>query len=80
VTVGLRPQHLTVDPAGATHRVEITEALGGVSYMHVSGPTGEKFVIEQHDDQPSAPGAVVGLKFDGAQAMVFDAADGRRLR
>jgi lactose/L-arabinose transport system ATP-binding protein len=80
VTVGLRPQHLTVDPAGTTHRVEITEALGGVSYMHVSAPTGEKFVIEQHDDQPSAPGAVVGLGFDGSQAMVFDAADGRRLR
>jgi lactose/L-arabinose transport system ATP-binding protein len=80
VTVGLRPQHLSVDPAGNSHRVDITEALGGVSFMHVSAPTGEKFVVEQHDDSPAAPGTAVGLGFEAAQAMVFDATDGKRLR
>ena len=30
VIVGLRPQHLRLDMAGNTHRVEMTEALGGV--------------------------------------------------
>jgi lactose/L-arabinose transport system ATP-binding protein len=41
VTVGLRPQHLKIGP-GDTHRVELTEALGGVSYVHLTAPSGEK--------------------------------------
>ena len=31
VELGIRPEHLTIDPAGDTHKVELTEALGGVS-------------------------------------------------
>jgi len=32
VSLGLRPEHLVIDPEGDTHVVELTEALGGVSY------------------------------------------------
>ncbi len=79
VTLGLRPQHLSV-AAGATHKVELTEALGGVAYIHVTGPTGEKLVIESKDDPRVGPGDMVGIGFDPAHVFAFDAESGARLR
>jgi len=79
VSLGLRPQHLKIDPAGGTHRVELTEALGGVSYVHLSAPTGEKLIVERHDQVNLEPGAMVGLSFDAKDAMLFGK-DGARLR
>lgn len=78
VEVGLRPQHLRVID-GTTHRVEMTEALGGVSYIHVAGPTGEKLVIEAKGDVIPAIGTQVGVGFDATDALFFDEA-GLRLR
>lgn len=71
VIVGLRPQHLRVT-AGDSHRVEMTEALGGVTYIHLTGPTGEKLVIEAHDNTRLKLGDHVGLAFDADQAMFFE--------
>ena len=78
VTVGLRPQHLKITD-GSTHRVELTEALGGVSYVHLTAPSGEKLIIERHDQVSLDPGAMVGVTFDAKDAMLFDK-DGLRLR
>ena len=78
VTVGLRPQHLMIT-AGATHRVELTEALGGVAYVHLTAPSGEKLIIERHDQVSLDAGAMVGVNFDAKEAMIFDK-DGGRLR
>jgi lactose/L-arabinose transport system ATP-binding protein len=78
VTVGLRPQHLKIGP-GDTHRVELTEALGGVSYVHLTAPSGEKLIVERHDQVNLQAGAMVGLTFDARDAMFFDK-DGLRLR
>jgi lactose/L-arabinose transport system ATP-binding protein len=78
VTVGLRPQHLKIG-SGATHRVELTEALGGVSYVHLTAPSGEKLIVERHDQVSLEPGAMVGVGFDAKDAMLFDK-DGLRLR
>ncbi len=78
VEVGLRPQHLRVSE-GNTHRVEMTEALGGVSYIHVTAPSGEKLVIEAKGDVIPAIGAQVGIGFDQADALFFDES-GKRLR
>jgi lactose/L-arabinose transport system ATP-binding protein len=78
VTVGLRPQHLRITE-GTTHRVELTEALGGVSYVHLTAPSGEKLIVERHDQVSLEAGAMVGLGFDGRDAMIFDTA-GARLR
>ena len=71
VTVGLRPQHLSVT-AGETHVVEVTEALGGVSYIHVTAPTGEKLVIEAKGNVIPAAGSRVGVGFDAGEALFFD--------
>ncbi|MEZ5753757.1 MAG: sn-glycerol-3-phosphate ABC transporter ATP-binding protein UgpC [Paracoccaceae bacterium] len=78
VEVGLRPQHLRVTE-GDTHRVEMTEALGGVSYVHVAAGTGEKLVIEAKGDVIPAIGTRIGVGFDAADALLFDEA-GLRLR
>ncbi|MCU0829238.1 MAG: sn-glycerol-3-phosphate ABC transporter ATP-binding protein UgpC [Tabrizicola sp.] len=78
VTVGLRPQHLKIG-SGDTHRVELTEALGGVSYVHLTAPSGEKLIVERHDQVSLEPGATVGVSFDARDAMLFDK-DGLRLR
>ncbi len=79
VTVGLRPQHLALETSGSTHRVDLTEALGGVSYIHLTAETGEKLVVESRDDPKVSPGDRAGIRFDPADAMVFDET-GARLR
>ena len=79
VTLGLRPQHLSLTE-GDTHRVEMTEALGGVSFIHLTAGSGEKLVVEVHQDPRVRPGDKVGLGITDGQALIFDAADGRRLR
>ena len=79
VTLGLRPQHILLTP-GTTHRVDMTEALGGVSFLHVTAPSGEKLIIESREDPRVRPGDMVGISFDPAHVMAFDAKDERRLR
>jgi lactose/L-arabinose transport system ATP-binding protein len=78
VTVGLRPQHVRIGE-GNTHRVDLTEALGGVSYLHLTAPSGEKLIVERHDQVSLSRGEMVGISFDSANAMLFDTA-GLRLR
>ena len=80
VVVGLRPQHLAVDMAGATHRVDLTEALGGVSYLYLTADTGERIIVEAHEDVKMAAGTRVGLTFPPDQAMLFDAKSEKRIR
>jgi lactose/L-arabinose transport system ATP-binding protein len=80
VVVGLRPQALRLVP-GDSHRVEIVEALGGVTYVHLIGSSGEKLVVELRGHEIAQTGARSGIAFDAAEAMVFAAdAAGRRLR
>ncbi len=80
VIVGLRPEHVTVDPAGTTHVVDLTEALGGTSYSHLSGPSGERMIVEERGDTRSREGDRVGLTFDPARLYLFDKATEQRLR
>ena len=80
VTVGLRPEHLALEPEGATHQVDLTEALGGVSYAHLAGPTGERLIVEERGDARSREGDRVGLAFDPARVLVFDRQSERRIR
>ncbi|MFN3846243.1 MAG: ABC transporter ATP-binding protein [Paracoccaceae bacterium] len=79
VTIGLRPQHLSL-AEGSTHRVEMTEALGGVSYLHLTAETGEKLVIETRDDPKVRLGDRIGIQVDPSHALAFDAKTDLRLR
>ncbi|UWQ22627.1 ABC transporter ATP-binding protein [Jannaschia sp. W003] len=80
VLLGLRPEHLGIDPAGDTHTVDLTEALGGVSYAYLTADTGEKLVVEERGDIRSEEGARVGINVDAARAMAFDAGTEARIR
>ncbi len=80
VTIGLRPEFLSVDPAGSTHGIELTEALGGVSYAYLRAESGDRVVVEERGDDRSDEDARVGVSFDPERAMVFDAGSGARVR
>ena len=80
VILGLRPQNLEIDPTGNSHRVELTEALGGVSFLHITAENGEKLVIEAKGDMVIKSGTMVGLRFEPADLLAFDASSEKRLR
>lgn len=80
VTLGLRPEHLEIDPQGATHKVDLAEALGGVSYAYLMCPSGEKLIVEERGDHRSQIGGQVGLTFEPRRAYLFDPETGSRLR
>ena len=80
VSVGLRPEHLSVDPGGATHRVDLTEALGGVSYAYLVSATGERVIVEERGEDRVSAGETVGIAFDPRILRLFDAESGLRIR
>lgn len=79
VVLGIRPEHLEL-VSGGTHSVELTEALGGVSYAYLAGSTGERMIVEERGDERSVTGTKVGVTFDPARAMLFDATTEARIR
>ncbi|WP_102107320.1 ABC transporter ATP-binding protein [Oceaniglobus roseus] len=79
VVMGVRPEHLEIVP-GDTHSVELTEALGGVSYAYLEGRGGERVIVEERGDERSKEGTRVGLSFPPERAMLFAAEGGKRIR
>ncbi|MGX9354550.1 ABC transporter ATP-binding protein [Roseobacteraceae bacterium S113] len=80
VEVGLRPEHITLQP-GDTHKVELTEALGGVSYAYlVSQTSGERIVVEERGDERVREGDMVGISFEEGRTYIFDAQSENRVR
>ncbi|WP_296423115.1 sn-glycerol-3-phosphate ABC transporter ATP-binding protein UgpC [Yoonia sp.] len=80
VTVGMRAEHLMVDPAGDTHTVDLTESLGGVSFVYLTCETGERIVIEERGDDRSVEGARVGVTIDKSRVYLFDGDTEQRIR
>ncbi len=80
LSVGARPEHITIDPSGDTHKVELVESLGGVSFAYLTGPTGERIVAEERGDNRSVEGATVGIRIDADRIFLFDATTERRIR
>jgi lactose/L-arabinose transport system ATP-binding protein len=80
VSVGARPEHITLDPSGDTHTVEMTESLGGVSFAYLSGPSGERIVVEERGDERTAEGATVSIQIDTNRIFLFDAETEQRIR
>ncbi|WP_421905002.1 ABC transporter ATP-binding protein [Mameliella sp.] len=79
VILGIRPEHIHVTE-GDTMAIELTEALGGVSYDYMHADTGERMIVEERGDHRSAPGSRVSLSFDTARAYLFDAKTEARIR
>ncbi|MFN7003563.1 MAG: ABC transporter ATP-binding protein [Roseinatronobacter sp.] len=79
LVAGFRPQDLKIVP-GDTHRVEMTEALGGVSYIHCLRDGQPKLVIETDGTHVERPGAAIAVQADAGQLFLFDKSNGLRLR
>ena len=80
VFVGLRPEHALLDPSGETFTVELTEALGGISYAYLTSPTGETLIFEERGDKRSKVGDTVSLSYANRRLYVFDATSEKRVR
>ena len=81
VTVGLRPQTLSIQPDEASPvKVEIAERLGGVAYEYLRTPTDERIVVETRGNTVQSEGTGVIIDADASDAMLFDPESGDRLR
>ncbi|SDW57247.1 ABC transporter ATP-binding protein [Litoreibacter albidus] len=80
VSFGIRPEHIQINPDGDTHTIEMTEALGGVSFAHLVSDSGEKIIVEERGDERSREGARVGVKLPLERAMLFDRETEARIR
>ena len=60
--------------------MDICEHLGGVCYLYLSTPTGERLVVEIRAEDIVPVGAQVALEFEDAKALFFDATTEQRLR
>jgi lactose/L-arabinose transport system ATP-binding protein len=80
VTLGVRPEHLEVDATQDTMNVELSEALGGVSYLYLKASTGESLIAEERGDDRARAGESVGLNFAPERVMLFEKDNGLRLR
>ena len=79
IKIGLRPHHMSLTE-GETHRVELSEQLGGVSYHYLVAPDGAKLIVEAHNQHAPRPGSMTGLTIKGDQALFFDSETGLRIR
>jgi lactose/L-arabinose transport system ATP-binding protein len=80
VTVGLRPEHLMIDPAGDAVTVDLVESLGGVSYAYLLTEDGERIVVEERGDRRVSEGQRVGLTFETKRLYLFDPETEQRIR
>ncbi|QFU08530.1 Maltose/maltodextrin import ATP-binding protein MalK [Rhodobacteraceae bacterium THAF1] len=80
VTVGLRPQAMSIRAAPSPVKVEISERLGGVAYEYLRTPTGERIVVETKGNKVQNEGTEVIIDADATTAMVFDSETEQRIR
>jgi lactose/L-arabinose transport system ATP-binding protein len=80
LVVGIRPQHFVQSEQENPFKVDIIEHLGGVSYVHLHTPTGEKLIIEQRGSALERGVETINLAVDVADVMIFDAQTNLRIR
>ncbi|MEN0105867.1 MAG: sn-glycerol-3-phosphate ABC transporter ATP-binding protein UgpC [Pseudomonas sp.] len=76
VTLGVRPEHFTIVPAGEGQLqvvADVSERLGSDTYCHVSTASGEQLTIRVRGDFAPAYGQTLELAFDTAHCHLFDA-------
>jgi len=80
VVLGVRPEHLEVQIGKGALRADLSEALGGVSYLHLGTHTDETIICEERGDERAAEGDSVDITFEPRRAMLFDAKTELRIR
>jgi lactose/L-arabinose transport system ATP-binding protein len=82
VKLGIRPEHLTPttpEAAAFAGRVDFSEYLGSIRYLHCTLPSGERITVELRGGQDMASDGAIWLGCDPAALRLFGA-DGERLR
>ena len=76
VTIGLRPEHLALDAAGARIDLtaDLTESLGGSTLIHGQTRAGETMSLQAPGRKMLSKGQAFSVGFDPAQAYFFDEA------
>ena len=81
LSLGIRPEHF--DPAGAVKfetPVDVIENLGGSSFAYSRSEEELPLTIELRGNRDAREGDILKTGFDPAQAFLFDAESGLRLR
>nr|WP_067288943.1 sn-glycerol-3-phosphate ABC transporter ATP-binding protein UgpC [Marinobacterium profundum] len=80
VTVGVRPQTMMLESGTGPLKIDIAEELGGVSYIYLNAPTGERLVVEARGKSMARSGSSANVQFAPEDALFFDAKSEKRLR
>ncbi|MEM7521478.1 MAG: sn-glycerol-3-phosphate ABC transporter ATP-binding protein UgpC [Pseudomonadota bacterium] len=80
VIIGIRPEHIEVERGGDPLSADLSEALGGVSFLHLGTHTDERIIAEERGDERAREGDRVDISFEPRRVMVFDAKTEQRLR
>ena len=76
VTIGVRPEHLAIDPAGTiAAAVKAIEYLGSDSFVHLRAQSGETLIARGVPDLDLRPDEIVKLRIAPGSAHRFDADD-----
>jgi sn-glycerol 3-phosphate transport system ATP-binding protein len=79
LTIGVRPEHVRIDPGGVPLRIDLIEPLGSETLIHgrLAAPGETALVIRLAGRAPE--GDILPVEFPPEQIHVFDAATGLRL-
>ena len=75
MTIGVRPEHLTVEGGGALKlrgSIDLIERLGETGYAHVATQHGNPLIAEVRGDIAKKPGEAVTLAADADHVHLFD--------
>ena len=88
IILGIRPEHLRIDPQGTDFEIDIIERLGGVVYIYANSVAAkksnpdeapERLVIEHKERTVPKLGARIGVSFGSENVFIFEAESGQRL-
>jgi lactose/L-arabinose transport system ATP-binding protein len=79
VDIGVRPEHWQIADGGMPVRVEVSEELGDVSYLHTRLADEAEIIVERKGSRDRLDGKTIGIGADPGHVLVFGT-DGERLR
>jgi multiple sugar transport system ATP-binding protein len=73
VTLGVRPEHLHLNPKGQFQgEVIVAERLGSETYLYIQMEGGKRVTLEIRGDNPAQIHDRVGVGVDGRDCHLFD--------
>jgi sn-glycerol 3-phosphate transport system ATP-binding protein len=79
LTIGVRPEHIRIDPEGVPLRIDLVEPLGSETLVHgrLAAPGEASMVIRLAGRAPE--GETLTVEFPPEEIHVFDGETGKRL-